>query len=108
MRVLNLKSFTQVSLSKEDETLQLYHERFAHQNKRYVKQILQRMNMNFIDSTDFCDGCALGEMHKLSFKDRSSQSEEVGDLIHSDVNGPMRTKFLGGSRYYVCFKDDYS
>ena len=62
------------------------------------------MNMNFIDR----DGCALGKMHKLSFKNRTSQSEEVGDLIHADVNGPMRTISLGGSRYYVCFKDDYS
>lgn len=109
MHSVNLTSAAQVNLSKENDTLQLYHERLAHQNKRYVKQILRRMNIDIADEKeDLCDGCALGKMHRLPFKKRPCQSEDTAELIHADVNGPMKTTSLGGSRYYVCFKDDFS
>lgn len=57
---------------------------------------------------NFCDGCALGKMHRLPFKQRKDRSRNTGELIHADVNGPMSTVSMGGARYYVCFKDDYS
>ena len=34
------------------------------------------------------------------------RAEGVGHLIHSDLNGPMRTKSVHGNRYAVCFIDD--
>ncbi|KAL7286323.1 hypothetical protein TKK_0019281 [Trichogramma kaykai] len=33
---------------------------------------------------------------------------KVGELINSDVNGPMSTTLIEGYRYYVVCKDDYS
>ena len=33
---------------------------------------------------------------------------EVGQVIHSDVNGPMQTVSPGGAGYFVCLKDNYS
>lgn len=50
----------------------------------------------------------LGKMHRLSFGNHLSQSENIGELIHTNVNGPMSTAFLGKSKYFVCFKDDFS
>ena len=32
----------------------------------------------------------------------------IGELIHSDVVGPMQTASPKGARYYILFKDDYS
>lgn len=90
-------------------SLQVYHERLAHQNKRYVKDFLKTRNIPFTDDTsELCDGCALGKMHRLPFKPRKNRASSVGEIIHSDVNGPMETTSLGGAKYYVCFKDDFS
>lgn len=52
--------------------------------------------------------CVLEKMHKLSFRQCLDRPKRVGELIHIDVNGPMNTVFIGGARYYVCFKNDYS
>lgn len=57
---------------------------------------------------NFCNGCALGKMHRLPFKQRKDRPKEIGELIHADVNGLMSTISIGDARYYVCFKDEYS
>ena len=109
IQVVKPSKDVQVYMSKVPETLQVYHERFAHQNKRQVKKILEKMNIKVSESgEEFCDGCAVGKMHRLPFNSRCDRSVTVGELIHADVLGPTETTSVGGSRYYVCFKDDLS
>jgi transposase InsO family protein len=55
-----------------------------------------------------CKGCALGKNIKKPFPSSNKRSEEIVDLIHSNVCDPMLVKSLGGSLYYVIFTDDYS
>jgi hypothetical protein len=38
----------------------------------------------------------------------SPKSTRIGMLIFSDVCGPMQVKSLGGARYYLLFRDEYS
>lgn len=47
-------------------------------------------------------------MHRLPFPTGRIRAKEVGELIHSDVCGPMQETSLSGARYYVLFKDDCS
>lgn len=109
MRVVKPAQPAQVYLANVTDTLQVYHERFAHQNKRHVKQILKKMDINVAEGDEkFCDGCAVGKMHRLPFKQRVDRPVTVGEMIHADVLGPVETTSMGGARYYVCFKDDYS
>lgn len=109
LKVTKPKEQEQANLDGNTDLLQVFHERLVHQNKRHVKEILKRMNIIVIDANkSFCDGCALGKMHRLFFRIRPSQSENVGELIHADVRGPMLTTSLGKSKYFVCFKDDFS
>ena len=100
----------QVNLVTSSDTLQVYHERFGHQNKQHVKSVLNQMNIDVNGCKEnFCDGCALGKMHRLPFnKNRVNRPTVTGEQIHADVNGPISMKSLGGARYYVCFKDDFS
>jgi len=58
--------------------------------------------------TEFCDGCALGKAHRQSFGTQTSRPSIVGEEINADLCGPMTKSLVGGARYYVCFKDDYS
>jgi hypothetical protein len=58
--------------------------------------------------TKKCDGCALGKAHRQSFGTRAGRTSVVGEQINADVCGPLTETSVGGGRYYVCFKDDYS
>ena len=92
----------------KNEKLQFWHERFCHQNKRYVKEFLQREGVNLSLDEYFCEACAFGKSHRMPFYSRTCRATKPGEIIHADVCGPMEESSLRGMRYYVCFKDDFS
>ena len=98
----------QVCAVSKIETLQVWHERLGHQNKQYVEKYLTKHNINYLKDNQFCEGCALGKQHRLSFGTRVNSVQKAGDLIHADTCGPMEEESFSGYRYFVCFKDDYS
>ena len=55
-----------------------------------------------------CRGCLLGKMHRIPFSSTRIRATRAGQVIHSDVCGPMEVATPTGARYYVVFKDDYS
>lgn len=90
------------------ESLQLWHERLAHQNFRQVRSVLNSKNVRYKNDQSFCDACANGKMHRLPFPVTNTRTTTPGEIIHSDVCGPMETLSIGGSKYFVLFKDDFS
>lgn len=101
----NVKSVNAVSDSRS--TLQLYHERLGHQNKRHVKKVIEReLNIKVSVDSEICEGCAYGKAHKLKFGTRE-RATVPGEVIHADVCGPFEKSF-SGYRYYVLFKDDFT
>ena len=58
--------------------------------------------------TTLCSGCELGKFTRSPWKIGRNRANRIGELIHSDVWGPIATPSLGGARYYVTFKDDFS
>jgi hypothetical protein len=97
-----------VHLATQMETLQVWHERLGHQNKRHVRKVLKQHGINVKADKEICDGCALGKAHRQSFGTRTTRPNIVGEQINTDVCGPMTEKSAAGARYYACFKDDYS
>ena len=58
---------------------------------------------------EHCYGCALGKQSRYPFpKNSSKKTTDVLELVHSDVCGPMNIASVGGSLYFLTFKDDYS
>lgn len=55
-----------------------------------------------------CKGCALGKNTKGTFQNSVSRTNEVLELIHSDLCGPMSVSSIGGCKYYIIFVDDFS
>jgi len=53
----------EVNSATTSETLQLWHEHLGHQDKCYVRKILERMEINISmpEIGGFCDGCVLGK-----------------------------------------------
>lgn len=91
------------------EDLNEWHRRLAHQNYAYVKDILRKNNIEFKQTTKpECESCLVGKMHRLPFHRSEHKSTKTCELIHADTCGPMEEMSVGGSRYFVILKDDYS
>ncbi|RWS00242.1 Retrovirus-related Pol polyprotein from transposon TNT 1-94-like protein, partial [Dinothrombium tinctorium] len=92
--------------------LQTWHERFGHINTKRLKQ-MQKENcvVGFdVKSNEefFCEGCALGKQQRQSFTEAVKRECKPGENIHSDLCGPMSVNSIGGSRYFLLFKDEFS
>lgn len=55
-----------------------------------------------------CTSCLEGKQTRQPFKHEGSRANELLELIHSDMCGPMEIKSIGGARYFLTFVDDYS
>lgn len=89
-------------------SLYKWHERLGHQNIAYVKKFLHGRGIVFDDEDFTCEACVYGKHHRSSFENREEKSTKCGEIIHADVCGPMEENSLGGSRYFLLLKDDYS
>lgn len=90
------------------ESLRKWHERLCHQNIAHVKHFLRNNNIDYIDEQFVCEACAYGKHHRSSFSNREEKSSECGQIIHADLSGAIDPESIGGSKYYVIFKDDFS
>lgn len=90
-------------------TLKQWHEKMAHQNIKHVKDILNRKGVKFEDDwNDYvCPGCAFGKQHRISHPINEKVASQPLDLVHVDLC-EMNIHSLGGAKYYLLFKDDYS
>ncbi|CAB0034441.1 unnamed protein product [Trichogramma brassicae] len=110
-RYIIVKYYTIESPSlMHSNVLQRWHERLGHQDKRHVRDVLQKcgITVKYDDTKSFCDGCVLGKSHRKPFNARQERAKSVGEIINSDVNGPMSMNSYHGFKYYVVFKYDFS
>lgn len=91
------------------ESLQLWHERLGHQNVVQVKSFLKNMNIDYKNDDSFkCSACIYGKQHRSSFKSSENRATSVGALVHADLCGPMQVESIGGAKYFLLLKDDFS
>ena len=50
----------------------------------------------------------IGKMGKTSFKSKNHQSEEVLEIVHTDLCGPIVVQSYTGEQIFIIFVDDYS
>ncbi|KRX70035.1 Retrovirus-related Pol polyprotein from transposon TNT 1-94 [Trichinella sp. T6] len=77
-------------------------------NKPHVQQVLNNHGIKVPAQEQFCTGCVLGKHHREGFQSRKYRARAPGKLIHVDLCGPMHVTSLGGSKYFLIFKDDFS
>lgn len=84
----------------------LYHERFEHQNKPYMNNMIkQELGINFYLS-DLRESCIYGKTHCIQFGTRKSASI-TGDCTHTDICR-LFVESMSGFWYFVLLKDDYT
>ena len=90
---------------------ELWHKRWSHISEKGIDCLAKkRLLLSLKDAKLYmCNHCVVGKQRRVSFKhDSSSRKEEVLELVHSDVYGPLKVKSIGGALYFVTFIDDYS
>lgn len=113
-----LKQFQDKALLSEtkhsDLCEHLWHRRLGHRDSEAVKKIVREnlglgLNINRCDITTVCSPCYQGKMCRDPFpKASKSRASEVGELVHSDLGGPMEVATPRGNRFYIILVDDYS
>ncbi|KAK8957726.1 hypothetical protein KSP39_PZI001286 [Platanthera zijinensis] len=107
-QVLNINN-KRLKISHISETL-LWHHRLGHINEKRIRKLHQA---NLLDSFEpnaigTCESCLTGKMTKTPFKKKGARANNLLELIHSDVCGPMNVCARDGFRYFITFTDDYS
>ena len=60
------------------------------------------------DGFPVCESCLEGKMTKRPFNAKGRRAQDLLELIHSDVCGPMSIQARDGYEYFIAFTDDYS
>ena len=102
------ESDTKVNVAVADSSmLQLYHERWGHQDKRHVKEMLEKeVGIKVKLDKELCEPCIYGKAHRLPFGTRK-RATQPGELMSADVCGPFDDSFTK-KRYLVVFRDSYT
>ena len=53
-----------------------------------------------------CEPCIEGKQHRLPFPKEAKQAEELLEIVHSDICGPMSQDSFSGTKYFITFTDD--
>lgn len=96
-------------------SLTVWHKRLGHANYQNIlkmasKDLAEGLNMTAERSipTTLCTACERGKFHRQPLKKGRTRATRIGELVHSDVCGPMPHPSIGHARFYVLFTDDFS
>lgn len=94
-------------------SLKLWHERLGHINIRSIKETerfmaVEGLKLAFNNFEDFfCEPCTLGKQTRKPHKSIArNRNFKPGEMIHTDVCGPVNIESPKGTRYFVLFKDE--
>ena len=91
-----------------------WHQRYGHSCINYLKKLkndnlLSDFNISKKRHLDFVKGVFMANNIKTHFpKDGGTRATYILKLVHSDVNGPMKTRTHEGTKYFVLFIDDFT
>ena len=94
------------------EKSMLWHQRLGHVREKgfrllHGKGMVEYMS-NYSMDFDFCEHCVYGKHNWVRFPFGATWEEEILELVHSDVFGPMSITSMGKYVYYVSFIDEFS
>ena len=89
---------------------QIWHRRLGHLNAQGFRKLEVLVDGVVLgkDAISECVACLEGEHARNPFPSSCFSVDDVLDLVHSDLVGPIEVPSLGGSRYVMTFIDDAS
>ena len=90
-----------------------FHRILGHVNFNYLKtmckeKLVEGMPDNVEQIFLKCGTCIQNKMHSSPFQNNRSRTNEILELVHTDMNGPHFNNGYDGSKYFLTFIDDYS
>ena len=97
-------------LSAMTNSSELWHNRLAHLNTRDLCNVHKHADgvPKLGKIHDVCRACRLGKAHRQPFTGKFERTLCVGEVIHSDIVGPLDRSYPDGYKYFATFQDDYS
>ena len=88
-----------------DSATYLWHCRLGHIGVKRMKKLHKDGFSESLgyESFDDCQPCLLGNMTKTPFPRIMEQPNDLLEIIHTDVCGPMSVEARGGYRYFLTF-----
>ena len=82
----------------------------GHINSNIIQRIIKDGLLGPMDFDGFpiCESCLEGKMTKQPFNAKGRRAQELLELVHSDVCGPISIQAKDGYEYFIPFTDDYS
>ena len=111
---VSTSSFTnQANYILVEEQAKQWHRRFGHLSYKGLYHLVKEDQIEGMPSIpnaqEICETCLARKQHRhRAPKESASRANNVNDLVHADLMGPMKTKSLNGSRYVAVFTDDMS
>lgn len=94
-----------------DEAMK-WHWRYGHLNFGSMRELVNKQlvhGVNFsIPAEVQCSICMKGKCTQKPFHTSETRADEVLEIIHTDVCGPMNKSSIGGAKYLLTFTDDKS
>jgi hypothetical protein len=93
-----------------DSTTYLWHCRLGNIGVKRMKKLHADGLLESLDYESFetCEPCLMGKLTKTPFSGTMERANDLLEIIHTDVCGPMSVEVRGGYRYVHTFTDDLS
>lgn len=102
---LNTISNEYACATSADQSTMLWHRRLGHASFTKMNLLL---NLKEKNSIEHCEVCLRGKQSVKPFNHIGTRAENLLELVHTDVCGPINVKSMGGARFFVTFIDDFS
>lgn len=94
-------------------SVEKWHKRLGHLNYNTIKEMSKE---NLVEDLIFkqeeikeCKRCREGKQTRKKFKRKTNiNTREIGEIIHTDICGPITPTSTGGNKYFITFTDDFS
>jgi len=102
-------SSSQCNVQNENSAF-LWHQRLGHISKERIMRLVKNEILPQLDFGDWdvCVDCIKGKQTKHISKNSATRSNELLELIHTDICGPFDIPSWSGEKYFITFIDDFS
>jgi len=94
----------------DENSSMLWHRRLGHISRPQIERLIKEGILHDLDFSDFdtCVDCVKGKLTAKVRNTGANMRDNVLELIHTDIYGPITPTSMGGYRYFITFIDDYS